>query len=167
VLIAHLPAGYLLTRRFRGERCLLLLGMAASVLPDLDLLWFYGPGGRHHGHHSYPSHLPFDWALLGAGLFAATFLLRQEQRPPARLALAVLLTNVFGHLALDTVAGGIEWLYPCSRTSLVLVEVPSAHSWWVANYVLHWSFLFELALLAAAGIALAYDLRPRPANVEA
>src|SRR5438309_11966760 len=102
MFIAHIPAGYLLTRTLTRDRKLLALGMAASVLPDADLLWFYFVDHRQHGHHSFATQLPFD--CLVATLFALALL------PRHRFEVAIVSANVFLHLILDTVAGGIEWL---------------------------------------------------------
>ena len=51
MFIAHLPAGYLLTSAMQARmgdrsRGVLAVGLAASVLPDIDLLWFYPAEGR-------------------------------------------------------------------------------------------------------------------------
>lgn len=44
MFIAHLPAGYLMARHFAKKRrhreWLVLTGLGASTLPDLDLFWF-------------------------------------------------------------------------------------------------------------------------------
>ena len=58
MLIGHIPAGYLATsavlrRRQLGRdvrRRLMLLGLAASVAPDVDLLWFFLVDHRRHDH---------------------------------------------------------------------------------------------------------------------
>jgi inner membrane protein len=48
------------------------------------------------------------------------------------------------------VAGGIRWFWPLSDSSLVLAHVPAGRSWWVWNFVLHWTFLMEVLVCAAA-----------------
>jgi hypothetical protein len=125
VFIAHLPAGYLATTALlhgrqlapAARRRLLRLGLAASVLPDLDLLYFYLVDGRRHVHHAYLPHLPLAWvAALGA---TAAVLWRRRATSAARAALVVLGANVLLHLVLDTVAAagvasigtvGVPWL---------------------------------------------------------
>ena len=153
MMIAHIPAGYLATRRLldaramdgRSLRLLIALGLFASVFPDIDLLYFYLIDNRRTLHHEYWTHIPAFWAVLALGTFALCRLARF--RLPL-LPFAVFFANIFLHMILDTVAGGILWLYPWDSTSFVLVEVPSRFGWWLWNFILHWSFLFELAILA-------------------
>jgi len=160
-LIAHLPAGWLLTRRLAprlardaGEaRRHMALGLAASVLPDVDLLYFYLIDGRNTVHHDYWTHIPAFWPALA--MLTAAVLLLARARVPWR-DFAVVLAGVLLHLLLDTVAGGIAWLYPWDATRIVLVEVPARYDWWVWSFVLHWSFLPEVAIAAWAAV----ELRP-------
>lgn len=127
---------------------MLLLGLAASVLPDLDLFYFYFVDERRHVHHSYLPHLPLAWAAaLGA---AAVVLAVLRARRTAWLALAILGINVLLHLVLDTVAGGIRWLWPFSDVEISLTSVRARYHPWILNFVLHWTFALELALMAAA-----------------
>lgn len=154
MFIGHLPAGYLATMPLLGRsagrerRGLLLLGLAASVLPDLDLFYFYFVDERRHVHHSYLPHLPLAWAAaLGA---AALVLGLLRTRRTAWLAMAVIGVNVLLHLVLDSVAGGIRWFWPFSDVELALATVRPRYDPWVLNFVLHWTFALELALVAAA-----------------
>jgi len=79
MFIGHLPAGYLATMLLlhradapaAARRRLLTVGLIASVLPDLDLLWFFTVGQRRQVHHAYLPHLP----LACAAFFAAAALL--------------------------------------------------------------------------------------------
>jgi inner membrane protein len=74
MFIAHLPAGYVLTRRLidrapAGDalsRRLLALGLWASVLPNLDLLYFYLIDNRQTLHHLYWPHVPVSWLAPAA-----------------------------------------------------------------------------------------------------
>lgn len=164
MFIAHLPAGYLLTRRMaaraRPRGALLAVGLAASVLPDLDLIWFYLVDDRQSVHHAYLFHWPLFWiALAGLALIGARLARWQAAVPFVLVALAALLL----HLALDSIAAGIAWAAPFSDFEINLVEVPARHGWWVWNFVLHWTFALELAILAAAAGALWRDAR-RPAS---
>lgn len=132
------------------------LGVAASVLPDLDLLWFYFVSDRSVVHHAYPPHLPLFWIAV---LAAAALVLRlRGARRTAWLALIVFGANVLLHQVLDTAAGGIRWLWPFSDAELVMAHVTARHPAWYLNFVLHWTFALELAIVAAALIAL---WRPR------
>ncbi len=173
MFIAHLPAGYIMARRLAPRlapdapqaRRLMAVCLVAAVLPDIDLLYFYLVDGRQTLHHDYWTHIPAFW-LLSTG--AAVTLFRIARAPVPWPAVAGLLAGVFLHLALDTVTGGIAWLYPYHTGSIVLVDVPARFGWWVWNFVLHWSFVLELAVVIWAAIELGVvrrmrELRQRPA----
>lgn len=158
MFIGHVPAGYIWTRhlcrrpayRELNPSALLTVGLIASVLPDLDLAYFYLIDGRQTLHHGYWSHIPIFWVAL----FAVLLLFRRwiGGRRAVHLAF-VVVSNALIHLALDTIAGGIAWLYPYSTNRYVLVAVPAVHGWWVWNFVLHWTFALEVGLcLWAVGI---------------
>jgi inner membrane protein len=156
VFIAHLPAGYLATRLILHHhpapeplrRRLLALGMIASVLPDLDLLWFYFVDHRRQVHHAYLPHLPLAWIALFA--VAALVLRVRGAGRTAWLAVVVFASNILLHVLLDTTAGGIRWLWPFSHAEFAMSHVEARYQPWVLNFVLHWTFALELAILAAA-----------------
>lgn len=156
MFIAHLPAGYLATRLLlRGRalpsatrRRLMALGLAASVLPDLDLLWFFTLGGRREVHHAYLTHKPFAWLAALAATALVLGMLRASRM--AWLALAVLGANVMLHLVLDTTAGGIRWRWPWSEAEFALSQPVARYDPWYLNFFLHWTFALEIALLIAA-----------------
>ena len=156
MFIAHLPAGYLATRLLlRGRevprtmrRRLMTLGMAASVLPDLDLLWFYLVDERRQVHHAYLPHKPFAWL---AALAVAAGVMRMMRAPrSAWMALAVLAVNVMLHIVLDTTAGGIRWLWPWNEAEFAMSQPAARYRPWVLNFVLHWTFALEMALVITA-----------------
>ncbi len=156
MFIAHLPAGYIagtlverLAARFGYDtpRRLTAVTLLASVLPDFDLLWFYLVDQRQHLHHTYWTHIPVFWVALG--IVAALIALAIRRRDALPYIGAVTLGTLL-HIVLDTVAGGIHWLYPLSSVETRWVEVPSVYGWWIANFVLHWSFALELILLGIA-----------------
>jgi inner membrane protein len=155
MFIAHLPAGYLLTRRIARRagpgglqhRRLMAIGLLASVLPDFDMLYFYLVDNGRTLHHDYWTHLPAFW-LFATGMSAVFF--RIARLPVPWPAVTALLAGVMLHLALDSIAGGIAWLYPFHRGKLALIEVPARYGWWVWNFVFHWSFLLEIAILTLA-----------------
>lgn len=163
MFVAHFPAGYIVTRQMlKGRsqtdvttRRLLALGLFASVLPDLDLVYFYLIDNRQTLHHHYWPHLPAFWAVVAAPTLALALVVRRPAMLPAWL---VFHANIFLHLVLDTVVGHVLWFYPVSAESVVMFDVPARHGWWVWNFVLHWTFLFELLL---CGGALALVLRSR------
>jgi inner membrane protein len=162
VFLAHIPAGYLLTKRIEARQQgsgLMPLGLAASVLPDLDLVRFYVFDHRRVLHHEYWTHIPFWWATIAAAWLLGLAVVRR--RTPGA-ASAVFFGNVFLHLVLDTFVGGVAWLAPFSRHAFALVSVPTGHRWWVWNFVLHWTFTVELLLAAWAAFEAARpgDVRP-------
>lgn len=165
MFIAHLPAGWLATSALlRGRtlvpgvrRRLMALGLAASVLPDLDLLWFFLVDGRRTVHHAYLPHKPFAWL---AALAAAALVMRTMRASrTAWLGLAVFGVNVMLHLVLDTTAGGIRWLWPATEREFALAHVAARHEPWWMNFVLHWTFALELGITL---VAVAFLLRRAP-----
>jgi len=153
VFIAHLPAGYLVTRglqRLKKMPVYLGIGLIASVLPDIDLLYFYTFGHRQVVHHDYFTHLPLFW--VSAWLVCYVYAKMSGQLKTQFLVL-VFFTNIFLHLILDTFVGGINWLYPFSRQSIELITLSNTHDFWVLNFVLSRSFLVEILI---ALVALGY-----------
>ncbi|WP_341675602.1 metal-dependent hydrolase [Niveibacterium sp. SC-1] len=155
MFIAHLPAGYLLgdwlhariappalTRaRFIGWS---LLG---AIAPDLDLIYFYAFDHRQTHHHRYVSHWPLLWVVVL--LLSLLWRSRQPGRAAAACALVFALSGL-GHQILDSLVGDIWWLAPFNDRPFALATVPATyHPWWL-NFVLHWSFGFELAIAAWA-----------------
>jgi inner membrane protein len=157
MLIAHLPAGYLLARRIAPRlartpadaRRLMVVGLGASVLPDIDLVYFYLVDGRQFPHHDYWTHIPAFWPA--AMLAAAALLWLARMKIPWREFL-IFLAGIILHLALDTPTGGIAWGWPAVLRRTLLVEIPAHFDWWVWSFVLHWTFLAELAILGWAAV---------------
>jgi inner membrane protein len=150
MFIAHLPAGYLLTLKLQAwfkTKKYLWLGLVASVLPDIDIFYFLLFDGRRTFHHLYLTHLPFYWAVLALAVYLALLLTKQKKLIPAA---TVFFANIFLHLILDTIVGGILWLYPFSNLSYHLITVPAKYSFWVYSFVFHWTFLLELGITAGA-----------------
>ncbi len=162
MFIAHLPAGYLWTRFIVAKRGmadipspryrkLMALGLIGSLLPDVDMLYFYLIDNRQHLHHGYWTHIPLSWLILFGAALLIGRLLRKPLVAPAAI---VLFSNVIIHLVLDTVAGKIPWFAPFSSRTFVLFEVPARYGWWVWNFVFHWTFLPEITILASALVVL-------------
>ena len=158
MFIGHIPAGYLATKgvlkilsRRHTEHLrpghVLFWGIIGSVLPDFDVLYFYLIDNRQHLHHGYWTHIPFFWCAIFSLIFLFSFAF---QRIPLRVCTLACGMNVFLHLFLDTIVGKIRWLYPLSARDIVFFHVPSVHDWWVWNFVFHWTFLFEIALMLIA-----------------
>ncbi|MCO6181039.1 metal-dependent hydrolase [Ciceribacter sp. RN22] len=159
MLIAHFPAGYLLAKGVsfgrRPGRVLFFGIVAGSILPDLDMVYFHLiDNGRTH-HHAYISHWPIVWVLLivlGFGFWAwgryrATVVGKREAVATAMAGLGI---GGLLHMLLDTVAAPLMWLAPFSAQWFEIVSVPPRHSNWVFSFVLHWTFVLELAICLGA-----------------
>lgn len=145
MLTAHLPSGYILARLIRRPVPYLMpAALIGAVFPDFDMLWFHlvDHGSTHH--HRYWPHIPLIWAGI-----AAVTLLALSRTPFVSTAL-VFFAAVFLHLLLDTIAGGILWAWPVSDILFTLTTVPATYSNWVVSFMLHWTFLLEVAVWIAA-----------------
>ena len=145
MLTAHLPSGYVLAHGFGKHMPWgLPVALTGAVLPDLDMLFFYFVDDRAIHHHRYWVHVPAFWVTVAAvGLPVLAWL------GQVRLAL-MFFAGVFLHLLLDTVGGGIMWAAPFDTTLYSLVTVPPVQAHWIASFILHWTFLAELAIWGAA-----------------
>ncbi|HEX8394546.1 MAG TPA: metal-dependent hydrolase [Longimicrobium sp.] len=156
MFIAHIPAGYLATRALlrrlsvpaHARRRLMMVGVAASVLPDADLLWWHFVDHRRQVHHAYLTHIPL--ACLVAFAIAALVLRLARARRQAWIAGAIVAVNVMLHLLLDTVAGGIRWAWPMSGHEFALSAPTARYGFWIGNFVMHWTFALEVLITAAA-----------------
>lgn len=143
MIIGHLPAGYLAAHgaKVLGASHAMFVGiLLGSVAPDLDMLWFHFVDHESTHHHHYITHRPIIWAsvlLLGLMLKQASIL---------GVGIGGLL-----HVALDSIAGQIAWLWPFSSHLTTLVEVQPTHSHWILSFLAHWTFKVEIgiAILAA------------------
>lgn len=152
MFVAHLPAAYLAVRGLRPQttRTVLAAVLAGSVLPDIDLLWFYLVDARQHHHHAYLTHKPALWAVLALiGCWRGNSVL-------LGVAAGALL-----HLLLDSIVGQVTWAWPFSDWSAPMVTVPATQDWWVASFLLHWTFAVEIAICALAAVVW-YRSRPHP-----
>lgn len=147
MFIAHLPAGYVLTRTIQNKAKksqYMALGLLGSVFPDLDLVYFYLVDQRQTMHHYYWIHIPFYWFLISMGTFLMIYLFKRTQY---KLPAFIFFTAIFLHLLLDTVVGNMLWLYPFSESLFAFFEVPAIYDFWVYNFIFHWTFLFEILLI--------------------
>lgn len=145
MFIGHLPAGYLLSRVF-SDRATQAAVTVGSILPDIDLLYFYTLGERAVVHHYYWTHIPAFWVVLGAVVWSILRIARLRYHA----YVAPLLLGVFLHLCLDSIAGSIFWMYPFSDTALTLVHVPALYDPWYLNFIWHWTFAVEIAVVLFA-----------------
>jgi len=154
MFIAHLPAGYILTKtlqkKWRISRYL-LFGLVGSLFPDFDLLYFYLIDGQQTLHHEYWIHVPFYWLII-AGVIH--LLIRFFGKKQHHFMALFFFSGIFLHLFLDTVVGKILWFYPFTDHAYYLFEVPAVYDFWVFNFIFHWTFLFELFIVTWALLLL-------------
>lgn len=166
MFIAHIPAGYLLTRwiqqRFHTAKYL-WLGLFASVFPDLDLLYFYLLDNRQTLHHHYWTHLPLFWLSLW---LVFTIVAIAFKRRTILILSTIFFANIILHFVLDTFVGGINWLYPFVDKDVFLFVVPATRDFWVWSFVFHWTFLAEIVIILWAFIVFLNDRR-KPAALNA
>lgn len=160
MFLAHLPAGYLLARHLsKGQvrrKALIATGMIASVFPDTDLFWFYLVDNRQTAHHAYIFHWPLFWLMLA---LLAWLIARTTRCRAAEPFIIVALGCTLLHMILDSVAAEILWLKPFSDFELNLVHVKAQYDWWVWNFVLHWTFVIEIAITIIAVVVFWRDWR--------
>jgi LexA-binding, inner membrane-associated putative hydrolase len=166
VFIAHIPAGYLLTKIMvpnerQDYRRLMVAGLVGSVLPDADLFYHYLLDHGAHEHHLYATHTPILWVGLSA---IAALLLVVVRRRELLVYVGVLLANTMLHLVLDSVASGIMWLYPASTAMLSLAPVPALYHPWMLNFLFNWTFAIELVITFAGGAVFLVSRRSKNAN---
>jgi membrane-bound metal-dependent hydrolase YbcI (DUF457 family) len=156
MFIAHMPAAYLLGKVIAqrwpqamqpAAWCALLLG---SIAPDFDLLYFYLLSDRSINHHVYPPHVPIVWLLTAVLGFLALRAAPQRWRAVCTTPWVMLCTGWWLHLALDTVAGGIWWLWPWVTTPYVLMVVPRRFDNAWLNLLSHPMMAIEVLIVATA-----------------
>lgn len=155
MIIAHLPAGYvvakLLHKRFVPAdvawKPFLLACLVGSIAPDFDFLYYLIDSRIHH--HAFPPHFPILWVGLLAGS-VVWFRLAQDKR---RAALAVVFALCgFLHLCLDSFAGSIRWLAPFAYDPYSLFTVPRITGSRRLDYLRHWTSWLELIPIAWATV---------------
>ena len=160
MFIAHFPTGYIGARAIEKlcptvavtlRLSISRLFIIGNVIPDVDMLYFYLIDHRAHHHHLYWTHLPVFWITLYLMTLAFALVIRSK----TMVALgSALFSGIILHLLLDTPMGGVAWLYPYSTTLIYLTTVPARYSWWVLNFIFHWTFLTEVLICIVAGTLL-------------
>lgn len=149
MLIAHLPAGYICQRFFKNR--LMQIGiLIGSILPDIDLIYFYTFGKRAILHHHYVTHMPIFWlcvTMLGIGF---SFLIHKKY---ATVFIGLLIGTSL-HVFLDTVTGHVQWFQPFSEKELRFFDVNNKYAHWILNFIFHWTFLIEITITLIAGFFL-------------
>lgn len=174
MIIAHLPTGYILGSYLQNmeleterKQRILQVALVGSVLPDLDMLyWFWVD--RSLDHHLFYTHIPAVYCLL----IPIFVLCRQfkQTRFIGNLLLTLWLA-LLSHAILDTVVSGILWTFPFTGIDAshlihlvdkeqipkvvnpyhVYVDVMGLKlEGWVLNLMLHWSALIEYVLCGVA-----------------
>jgi len=140
-----------------NKTAMVICGVLFSIWPDLDLIYFYLFDSTKTFHHYYIPHLPA--AMLAALLLSAPlFICVRPVRPYYKL----FFINWALHLVLDCYTGGIAWLYPIRPEIYKLIDsIPEIHPSWYISFILHPSFLVELAVLATAIFVFLLDMKKR------
>lgn len=162
MIIAHAPAGYIVSRLiirtfFKGRTgtgrtdktylLLMITGMAGAILPDFDFIYHIFVDSDKTPHHSYLTHMPVFWA----GIWLSLLLIgKMRKKWFFTASTSLLCLNALVHLMLDTVTGVIYWLYPFSGKGINLFKVANTHIWWVSNFTAHWTFLIEIGIIVSA-----------------
>jgi len=151
MLIAHLPAGYILTKTFQNRDnnyALLWLGLLGSVTPDFDLLYFYTIDNRQTLHHEYLFHTPVFWlAVMAVAYCVGLIIVKQYKIDNYFFGMKLFFGGIFLHLILDTVAEhGIRWVYPFDETMYYFMSIPRRYDWWLKSFVLHPYFALEVGI---------------------
>lgn len=152
MIIGHLPAGYVASKlmfgRFRSTgvalKPFLWAGVVGAIAPDFDMAYFLLIDHRQHHHHTYLTHFPIVWFTL---LLLSTVWL-YASRSKTRPALATIFAlNGCIHLVLDSIVGDVWWLAPFVDKPVAFFIVPALYKPWWLNFLLHWSFALELAVV--------------------
>jgi LexA-binding, inner membrane-associated putative hydrolase len=152
MLVAHIPAGYLIAKLIQKTGHFVAKGtfvatLIGAVIPDIDMIWFWIVDNRQHHHHGYFSHWPSFWLIVFLVGLAISFLISKQTWI---VAIIMFFVGTMSHMVLDSVAAPIMWLAPLSYQWFELSHVPaSAHG---ATYALltHWTFGLELAICLCA-----------------
>ncbi len=149
MFLAHMPAGYLIGAAIarRWPQAMTPAAWAAllfgSVAPDLDLLYFYFLSDYSINHHIYPPHVPIVWLITSLTVMLSLWAAPQRWR----ITWAMLCVGWWLHLVLDTVAGGIWWLWPWVTTPYVLMVVPPRFDNHWLNLISHPLMVIEAMIL--------------------
>lgn len=164
MLLAHAPAGYLLTkvlsrtvfkdivdpkRSNRLYQLMMATGLIGSILPDFDFIYKIFFDTSATSHHAYITHMPFFWILLTVLSISAGKIFKN--REVTLITVTGCLTALL-HLVCDTITAEIYWLYPFVNKGFNLFAVSDVHVRWVQNYLSHWTFLIEIAIISVAGV---------------
>jgi len=114
---------------------------------------FVDHGAIHH--HRYWVHVPAFWFVV------ALLCLPVLGRTRYQAAGCVFLASNLVHLLLDSIGGGIMWLYPINNTLYEIITVPATRSHWIWSFLLHWTIVLEVAIWVLAAVLFVFDSRQR------
>ncbi len=161
MLIAHLPAGYLIANlTTRSGRILsqtaFIATMIGAVIPDIDMIWFWTVDHRQHHHHGYFTHWPSFWFLVFLFGLAVSFLSSKREWGTVVYMFSL---GTFSHMILDSVAAPIMWLAPLSVRWFELSHVAASANGATYALLTHWTFGLELAICLIAAVVLYKERR--------
>ncbi len=147
MITAHLPSGYVLARSQGWSGAVLVAAVIGAVFPDVDLIAFYLIDDRAVHHHRYWLHAPAFALFVSAALYTVAALAAPKWTAPV-LAFGAAWTL---HILLDSVAGGIMWLWPVSTELHMLFPVAPRHGvHFLVAFLTHWTMIFEALIWLAA-----------------
>ena len=126
MFIAHIPFAYATTKLFLSQfsswsrteqKRLLLWGMGSGILPDIDVLFYFGEeSGKRVHHHDYFPHWPSTWITVALITYMLSFFF-PKQRRTIRIFGGVLAFQGLCHIVWDFASSPIKWFAPFSPTS--------------------------------------------------
>ena len=152
MFIGHLPAGYITSKllypRFSSQDVasshFIWAGLLGAITPDLDMVYFYLIDHRQHHHHTYITHYPIIWVIL---LFLSIMSFKVARNIYVSSLAAIFALNGLIHMVLDSIVGDVWWFAPLESKPFAFFTVPALYKPWWLNFIFHWSFALELAVL--------------------
>ena len=169
--IGHIAFGYLSTKlilifapQFSNSEynLLMLIGIIASLLPDLDFIPFFIKHRsiklqKNKSHRKIYSHSPLLWtSILIIAMFFTT-------SPLALFTCLVILVGSLSHFIADSIEYGIYWLWPFSSVKWRLRQARGSEPLDKENsilgyyttfikkvYIKNWTFYIELFIITIA-----------------
>lgn len=161
MLIAHLPAGYIIgsfaRMTVRPSGAIMARALVGGVAPDIDMAWFWLVDNSSIHHRTYPTHWPLFWAMIAATALPLVALLA----PRWKGAATVFFVAVLSHMILDSVTAPMHWLMSFDDRAVELVPIPAVYSHWILSFVLHGTFALEIAICVLAGVLAMRNCRQR------
>ena len=186
MILAHVPAGYVSGKLINSfvqnpklYKAIMVGSLVGSLLPDIDMIYWYTIDQQQSNHHIYWTHIPIVYCALLPVIGISCL---NKKWIKGKVFLVSMWLNVMLHALLDTFMGGILWKFPFSvRSEGNLIsffdasKIPEIFTakdvfWslgkfelqgWVVNMMIHWSFLAEVFIIICAFLLLRKDVRNR------